>query len=87
MCSPSQQDYGNKVVLITNGTNGTKGSGAGIASAYLAAGAQVYVCGRQQPQHLPESEGRQVRGSSVNQVDSVENVLVAADTGVPTSGS
>ncbi|MBR9828056.1 MAG: lipid-transfer protein [Oceanospirillales bacterium] len=29
---------------------------------------------------------RQVRGSSVNQVDDVENVLVTAGTGVPTSG-
>jgi acetyl-CoA acetyltransferase len=29
---------------------------------------------------------RQIRGSSVNQVDAVENVLVTAGTGVPTSG-
>jgi acetyl-CoA acetyltransferase len=29
---------------------------------------------------------RQVRGTSVNQVGSVENVLVTAGTGVPTSG-
>src|SRR5207302_9592936 len=29
---------------------------------------------------------RQVRGSSVNQVDDVEHVLVTAGTGVPTSG-
>jgi hypothetical protein len=29
---------------------------------------------------------RQVRGSSVNQVPDVENVLVTAGTGVPTSG-
>lgn len=29
---------------------------------------------------------RQVRGSAVNQVDNVENVLVTAGTGVPTSG-
>ncbi|MCW8193199.1 lipid-transfer protein [Proteobacteria bacterium 005FR1] len=29
---------------------------------------------------------RQVRGASVNQVDNVENVLVTAGTGVPTSG-
>ena len=29
---------------------------------------------------------RQVRGSAVNQVDAVENVLVTAGTGVPTSG-
>jgi acetyl-CoA acetyltransferase len=29
---------------------------------------------------------RQVRGSSVNQVDDVEHVIVTAGTGVPTSG-
>lgn len=29
---------------------------------------------------------RQVRGSAVNQVDNVHNVLVTAGTGVPTSG-
>jgi acetyl-CoA acetyltransferase len=29
---------------------------------------------------------RQLRGSSVNQVDDVEHVLVTAGTGVPTSG-
>lgn len=29
---------------------------------------------------------RQVRGTSVNQVDNVANVLVTAGTGVPTSG-
>jgi acetyl-CoA acetyltransferase len=29
---------------------------------------------------------RQIRGSSVNQVDDVEHVLVTAGTGVPTSG-
>ena len=30
---------------------------------------------------------RQVRGTAVNQVDSVENVLVTAGTGVPTSAA
>jgi hypothetical protein len=29
---------------------------------------------------------RQLRGTSVNQVDGAENVLVTAGTGVPTSG-
>ncbi len=29
---------------------------------------------------------RQVRGSAVNQVPNVENMLVTAGTGVPTSG-
>ncbi|MCP9621444.1 lipid-transfer protein, partial [Nocardia otitidiscaviarum] len=29
---------------------------------------------------------RQIRGTSVNQVDGLENIIVTAGTGVPTSG-
>jgi NAD(P)-dependent dehydrogenase (short-subunit alcohol dehydrogenase family) len=42
----SQQDYAGKSVVITGGT---RGIGAGIARAFLAAGSQVLVCGRTPP--------------------------------------
>ena len=39
-------------------TGGTRGIGAGIARAFLAAGADVLVCGRTAPAGLPAVAGR-----------------------------
>ena len=50
----TNNDFQHQVVLVTGGT---KGIGKGIAQAFLAAGATVVVCGRQQPEELPAASG------------------------------
>lgn len=39
-------------------TGGTRGIGRAIAARFLAAGAEVVVCGRSEPDDLPEADGR-----------------------------
>src|SRR5437868_729286 len=48
-----QQDREARVVI----TGGTRGIGAGIARAFLHAGAHVLVCGRTEPAALPDADG------------------------------
>ncbi|GGO72727.1 SDR family oxidoreductase [Nonomuraea cavernae] len=51
-------DFGGRAVLVTGGT---KGIGFEIARAFLAAGADVVVCGRGEPETLPSAGGRTAR--------------------------
>ncbi|MEV4135078.1 SDR family oxidoreductase [Dactylosporangium sp. NPDC049742] len=48
-------DLTGQVAIVTGGT---RGIGAEITRAFLKAGAQVLVCGRSEPEHLPEADGR-----------------------------
>jgi NAD(P)-dependent dehydrogenase (short-subunit alcohol dehydrogenase family) len=48
-------DFAGRAVIVTGGT---KGVGRGIATAFLAAGADVVVCGRNEPDDLPAFDGR-----------------------------
>lgn len=48
-------DFTGKTVVVTGGT---KGIGFVIAETFLAAGADVLVCGRSEPDVLPSADGR-----------------------------
>jgi NAD(P)-dependent dehydrogenase (short-subunit alcohol dehydrogenase family) len=54
------QEYAGRAVVVTGGT---RGIGAGIARAFLSAGARVLVCGRTVPaaDDLPQAGGRSAR--------------------------
>lgn len=50
------QNFNNKTVIVTGGS---RGLGRGIAERFLSAGANVLVCGRNEPKSLPEAGGRE----------------------------
>lgn len=52
---PDPLDLSGRVVIVTGGA---KGVGRGITERFLAAGAQVVICGRSTPEHLPAADGR-----------------------------
>lgn len=56
-------DFTGKVVIVTGGG---KGVGRGISERFLAAGADVAICGRSEPDSLPSAEGREARFSALD---------------------
>ncbi len=54
-------DFTGKVVIVTGGG---KGVGKGITECFLAAGANVIICGRSEPESLPHSGARKAQFTS-----------------------
>lgn len=70
-----QLDFSGQVVLVTGGG---KGVGRGITECFLAAGADVVICGRSAPETLPSAGGREAVFTPVD-VRDVEQVQTSID--------
>jgi len=72
--STPRSDHHGKVVLVTGGT---KGIGRTICERYLAAGAEVVTCGRNEPDTLPSAAGRTASfvAADVRDADAVDQLV------------
>lgn len=69
-----------RVVVVTGGSRGV---GRGIATRFLLAGAEVIVCGRNEPADLPVAAGRKPRfvAADLRDIEQVDRVVTAAVDG------
>jgi NAD(P)-dependent dehydrogenase (short-subunit alcohol dehydrogenase family) len=73
-------DMRGQVVVVTGGSRGV---GRGIATRFLVAGAEVIVCGRNEPADLPVASGRRPRfvAADLREIEQVDKVVAAAVDG------
>ena len=70
----SPLDRTGRAVIVTGGSRGV---GRGIATRFLEAGADVVICGRKEPESLPEAGGRTAvfTSADVREVEQIEQVV------------
>ncbi len=70
-------NFAGKAVIVTGGG---KGIGRGISECFLAAGADVLICGRTEPETLPSGGGRtaQFTPCDVREVEQIEACVARA---------
>ena len=71
-------DMTGRAVLVTGGAGGV---GRGITEAFLARGADVVICGRNEPDVLPSAGGREAvfTAADVRDADAVAALVDATD--------
>jgi len=67
-------DFSGHVVIVTGGGRGV---GRGITERFLGAGAEVVICGRNQPERLPEVGGRVAHfvPADIRELDAIDTVV------------
>lgn len=67
-------DYSGKVVIVTGGGRGV---GLGVSERFLEAGADVVICGRNEPDSLPTGGGREAVfvAADVRDVEQIRSVV------------
>ncbi|MBI4517091.1 MAG: SDR family oxidoreductase [Deltaproteobacteria bacterium] len=67
-------DFTGKVIIVTGGG---KGVGRGIATGFLDAGAEVVICGRNQPDALPSGGGKQALfvAGDIRQIEAIDAIV------------
>jgi NAD(P)-dependent dehydrogenase (short-subunit alcohol dehydrogenase family) len=70
----SELDMSGKVAIVTGGSRGV---GRGVVERFLDAGAEVVICGRKQPDALPERDGRRAlfAAADVRDLEQIDGVV------------